>query len=344
MGSVGVSREADLVYRYLSQGGAGTVRVIAQSLGMPVRQLRQSLEELSDLGAVIRRTLGGTARWTAAAPAVVEAEIERRHQEAYLARHWLHQHLAELSACGIRAESESARLLSSPTRARQRLAELVARERFEHLVLNPDPVTNIESVCAAAPIHGALIEHQVAIKEVGVPPEAGDATRAATAELLAAGAQFRTLPQVPTKILILDRATALVRVDPADPGRGLLEISDPDTIARLVELFYAQWHRARDYADPNADDMALSPRERSIIHLLLDGHTDTSAARELGLSPRTVAYSLRAMMDRFGVVNRLQLGVRLAAHMTGPGPHPGHPDRHATTTGDPEAPRPGTSG
>lgn len=68
MGSVGVSREADLVYRYLSQGGAGTVRVIAQSLGMPVRQLRQSLEELSDLGAVIRRTLGGTARWTAAAP------------------------------------------------------------------------------------------------------------------------------------------------------------------------------------------------------------------------------------------------------------------------------------
>jgi DNA-binding NarL/FixJ family response regulator len=50
--------------------------------------------------------------------------------------------------------------------------------------------------------------------------------------------------------------------------------------------------------------------------LLAQGHTDQTAAEELGVSPRTVAYAMRALMDRLGVENRFQLALLLGASGT----------------------------
>jgi DNA-binding CsgD family transcriptional regulator/predicted DNA-binding transcriptional regulator len=63
-----------------------------------------------------------------------------------------------------------------------------------------------------------------------------------------------------------------------------------------------------------ADDgpsIALTPRERAIVELLAQGHTDETAARELDLSRRTVGYALGGLMSRLGVDNRFQLGLAL---------------------------------
>jgi DNA-binding NarL/FixJ family response regulator len=59
--------------------------------------------------------------------------------------------------------------------------------------------------------------------------------------------------------------------------------------------------------------MDLSHRERAIISLLAAGHTDASTAHLLGISSRTIAYTLRALMDRVGVQNRFQLGLVIGA-------------------------------
>ncbi|MGW1892201.1 helix-turn-helix domain-containing protein [Streptomyces sp. NPDC002004] len=70
--------------------------------------------------------------------------------------------------------------------------------------------------------------------------------------------------------------------------------------------------------------LALDERQLRLISLLLDGHTDVSAAHRLGVSPRTVTNILRSLMNRLGVDNRFQLGVALGAHLrTGAGPAPG---------------------
>lgn len=66
--------------------------------------------------------------------------------------------------------------------------------------------------------------------------------------------------------------------------------------------------------------MELNDRERAIIALLAAGHTDSSAADQLGLSLRTVAYTIRGLMDRYGVQNRFQLGLVVGAM------RPGAPD------------------
>ncbi|WP_305785968.1 helix-turn-helix domain-containing protein [Symbioplanes lichenis] len=57
--------------------------------------------------------------------------------------------------------------------------------------------------------------------------------------------------------------------------------------------------------------ITLSERERRLVELLAQGHTDTSAAEQLGISARSVTNILRSLMDRLGVDNRFQLGLAL---------------------------------
>jgi LuxR family transcriptional regulator, transcriptional regulator of spore coat protein len=57
--------------------------------------------------------------------------------------------------------------------------------------------------------------------------------------------------------------------------------------------------------------ITLSGRERDLVSLLAQGHTDTSAAAILHISPRSVTNILRNLMDRLGVENRFQLGLAL---------------------------------
>lgn len=49
------------------------------------------------------------------------------------------------------------------------------------------------------------------------------------------------------------------------------------------------------------------------MRLLVAGHTDAVVAERLGISPRTIAYTMRSLMDRLGVENRFQLGLILGA-------------------------------
>ncbi|SFT31379.1 LuxR C-terminal-related transcriptional regulator [Streptomyces sp. ok210] len=53
----------------------------------------------------------------------------------------------------------------------------------------------------------------------------------------------------------------------------------------------------------------VEDRHKRLITLLATGHTDASAARQLGVSRRTVTYILRSMMDQLGINNRFQLGI-----------------------------------
>jgi DNA-binding NarL/FixJ family response regulator len=57
--------------------------------------------------------------------------------------------------------------------------------------------------------------------------------------------------------------------------------------------------------------VVFNAREKALVELLAAGHTDASAARRLGVSPRTVSYTLQSLMDRLEVENRFQLGLAL---------------------------------
>ena len=68
--------------------------------------------------------------------------------------------------------------------------------------------------------------------------------------------------------------------------------------------------------------ITLTPRERELIALLAEGHTDLTAAQHLAISPRSVTNILRSLMDRLGVENRFQLGLALGFLRKAPVPTP----------------------
>ena len=114
--------------------------------------------------------------------------------------------------------------------------------------------------------------------------------------------------------MIFDRTAAIVLIDPADTGKGVIEVRAAPAVDALVGLFLRRWDESSAPSRGAVRSMKLTPREQAIVALLANGHTDASASAQLGLSVRTIAYTLRALMDRYGVQNRFQLGLLLGAY------------------------------
>jgi two-component system, NarL family, response regulator NreC len=77
--------------------------------------------------------------------------------------------------------------------------------------------------------------------------------------------------------------------------------------ARVLAEQYRQPERAAD--DPYG---ALSPREREVFHLVIDGRTTKEVARALGISAKTADNHRYRLMEKLGVHNTAEL-VRYAA-------------------------------
>jgi DNA-binding NarL/FixJ family response regulator len=56
--------------------------------------------------------------------------------------------------------------------------------------------------------------------------------------------------------------------------------------------------------------MTLTPRERQILKLVVEGCTNAQIARRLRLSTQTVKNQLCVLMEKMHVHNRVQLAVR----------------------------------
>ncbi|MDJ0384542.1 hypothetical protein [Streptomyces sp. G-G2] len=58
------------------------------------------------------------------------------------------------------------------------------------------------------------------------------------------GGQVRTSPMLPPRLLVFDRTTAIVPIDPANSLRGPLCTTAPNIVASLTTLFEQVWETA----------------------------------------------------------------------------------------------------
>jgi DNA-binding NarL/FixJ family response regulator len=56
--------------------------------------------------------------------------------------------------------------------------------------------------------------------------------------------------------------------------------------------------------------VSLTPRERSVVTLLLDGRTNAEIALALGITTRTVEAHLARLFERLGIGSRTELATR----------------------------------
>jgi DNA-binding CsgD family transcriptional regulator len=305
----GVSADADLVYRCLATFGALSAGDIAADLGLGQRRVRVALDELADAGLVRggggspAQVIGGGS-WRAVAPDAAVAALRRRA---------LHRVPVAAPARGAEPGPSPSRLLPDLAATRQRIARLVAVERAEHLAMNPEQAFSTDTLAIGSAIDADLLGRRVRVRSLGRPPADGDRSSGYTAEFVRLGGEYRLADRLPHKMMIFDRRVALVAVDPLDLSRGSWEFTEPAAVESLVTLFVRQWSGATDPRRNGVPTLVLTQREKAVIALLADGHTDATAAKQLGMSTRTLTYTLRGLMDRVGVENRFQLGLALGA-------------------------------
>lgn len=321
----GISPDADLVYRTLARFGPRNLASTARELGMSQRRVAVALDELTAEQAVrplgagrSSSTLSESTVWRAGPPDKVVHGLRRRRLRLVDPWAQAQRHIATVAGLDLSPTSEvfasrQIRLLHGVELIQSRIAELGRIERHEHLTVSPEPAFDASTVAAASPLDRALLARGVRLHVLSAPPADGDAGSAHSEDLYKLGARFRLAEDLPAKLMTFDRKVALLPIDPMDARRGAVEITDQGIINRIVALFLREWDRARDPRHNGVPAVALTERERALVELLAAGHTDPVVGRRLGISARTIGYTLRGLMDRLGVENRFQLGLALGA-------------------------------
>ena len=336
----GVSCDADLVFRTIATFGPQSTSTLAAELGLPANRVADALAELLTIGAAIsvtkhRRAARQGPLWATRPPAYVVTMLRSRRLRPVDPQTQAHAHSQTVGYLTDRRGGpselltgpgptggqlgEGVRYLASRTAARERLAELMAIERREHLAINTEQAFDAASARAAAPLDMEILRRGVRMRVIGLPP--ADQDLHVGESLHHPLCDYREAPQVPLKLIVVDRQVAIFPADPRDLGRGYLEISQPGVVRGLIMLFDNHWENAVNPREHGMQEIVLNQRERELIRLLAAGHTDVSAAEQLRISARSVTNIMRGVMDRFGVDNRFQLGLALgAARVANPPP------------------------
>ncbi|MDQ3877788.1 MAG: hypothetical protein M3290_05490 [Actinomycetota bacterium] len=132
-----------------------------------------------------------------------------------------------------------------------------------------------------------------------------------------AGEQIRVVPEVPSKLVIIDRQVAVIHIREATPGGsivGALSTRHPELVATFLQLFELLWEDGISPFShaPGADDPEASAAETErLVTCLAAGMTDTAIARDLKVSRRTLTRRIQELMDSLNVETRFQAGFRL---------------------------------
>jgi DNA-binding CsgD family transcriptional regulator len=128
--------------------------------------------------------------------------------------------------------------------------------------------------------------------------------------LALAGADVRTLPEIPTDAVVVDQRVAIL---PEHSPGTVAELSLPSVVTATWHLFERLWPESVPLVDrdaPTHDE--LTPRERETLKHLARGATDDLVAAELGIAVRTVRRTVATLMNRLGARSRFQAGVKAA--------------------------------
>ncbi|OLZ64353.1 helix-turn-helix transcriptional regulator [Streptomyces sp. IMTB 2501] len=125
--------------------------------------------------------------------------------------------------------------------------------------------------------------------------------------------EARSLDEVPDRLIVIDRKVAFVPAN--EDGSLALEVRHPALIKYFVTTFDRLWRLAtpmfpKAVQPPSVD--GVTPRQRAIAALLVEGHTDAVIADRLGMNVRTARLHIAKLAATLGSDSRAQLGYLIA--------------------------------
>ncbi|MEU6484419.1 helix-turn-helix domain-containing protein [Streptomyces sp. NPDC046887] len=327
--TLGLGRTEERAYAALLRHRADGAEELARRLGLPRRRLDAALDRLVRHGFASPPDGEGTDGLPRPAqPAAIRSLIHRRQAE-------LHLRSAELERLRMAAErleppdagtGGEVETVSGRAAVAEWTARLLAGARQEVALLDrvpyalrelPEvgPGVGVRAVLAGprpvtgspdSPSDGAPAASGVSGPGAGTPgPVDGHGASSALS-----GPGVRTAAEVPVRLLIVDRRTALLPpAHPEDPAAGALLVRDGPLRAALLGLFDTAWERAAP-PDPAPGDGALTGPERELLALLAAGLKDEAIARRLGVHVHTARRRISRLLECLDARTRFQAGAR----------------------------------
>lgn len=294
---------------------------MASALAVSETQVHSALDHLADL-MLVRASRDHPGRFRAVSPEVgladvllrQEADLAARQAEVAAFRAAITRMVSERAAAHAAGAAHGERLLGMDA-IQDRLETMAGEESFECLGVNPGAAQHPDDLAASRPLDSAAPARGAAIRTLYQDSVHNDPATIDYAHwLLDQGGEVRTAPVLPQRLVISDRARALVPIDPDSPRKGALFVTEPGLVNALVNLFEHSWETAVPLGASRTQDpdTGLTATERELLRLLGSGLTDETAGRHLGLSLRTVRRHMASIMERLDASSRFEAGIKAA--------------------------------
>ncbi|WP_411105045.1 LuxR C-terminal-related transcriptional regulator [Streptomyces sp. cmx-4-9] len=325
--ALGLDTMAEAVYRAMLADPGGGVAALAARTGATEQQVRDGLDVLSELALVRPSADSGGLR--AVSPDLGMEVLMARQQAGIAAQQ---QRLAASRAAAAQLISEYADLrpaTASPgveqliglDRIRDCLARLTREVRDEVMTFAPGGPQTEDNIAASRPLDAELLGRGVRTRVVYLDSVRHHRPTVEYARWTASlGGQVRTVPALPTRLVIVDRSTAVIPVNCEDTSGGAVVLTGQGTLTALCALYESVWEAAHPLGEaPVRDVHGLSAQEAAVIGLLAEGHTDETIGKRLGVSTRTSRRIANDLMERLDARSRFEAGVRAVQHGWLPG-------------------------
>jgi sugar-specific transcriptional regulator TrmB/DNA-binding CsgD family transcriptional regulator len=310
---IGIGATQEQVYRALIANPDATTGMLAGRLGLPEPTVVDALESVAERG-LAARSAAAPDRYVPAPPAVALGAILTQYRDD-LRR--VDVALAELAeeyrqASEARSIQDVIEVLTGVEAIRHRFDQVQRGAEAEVLAFVTGPTVAVSYAENTA-------RHRA--KERGVNyRRVVDRSEFEAAELIAEitakvrlGEEIRVVESLPTKLIIADRAKALVALQ-TDGIPSAVMVHGSGLLDGLLALFDTTWQAAVPVrlgpvgATEGTPVPAVDAVDGKILGLLLAGFTDQAVAGQLGMSVRTVQRRVSHLMDTAGVQTRMQLG------------------------------------
>ncbi|MEU6060136.1 helix-turn-helix domain-containing protein [Streptomyces sp. NPDC047097] len=330
--TLGLGRTEERAYAALLRHRADGAEELARRLGLPRRRLDAALDRLVRHGFASPPDGEGTDGLPRPAqPAAIRSLIHRRQAE-------LHLWSAELERLRLAAErlepppdagtGGEVETVSGRAAVAAWTARLLAGARREVALLDrvPYALRDLPEMGPGVEVRAVLAGPRPAGGSSpdgsGSRPGSGSGAAGVSggrrprpddgrgASFALSGPGVRMAAEVPVRLLIVDRRTALLPpAQPEDPAAGALLVRDGPLRAALLGLFDTAWERAAP-PDPAPGDGALTGPERELLALLAAGLKDEAIARRLGVHVHTARRRISRLLEALDARTRFQAGAR----------------------------------
>ncbi|MFD8641906.1 LuxR family transcriptional regulator [Streptomyces zaomyceticus] len=291
---------------------------LARSVGMTAHQVAAALAHLLERGFVH--------------PAPAEARLPTAVSPATAIRNQIHLRRAQLLGASSDLETLTASVdrlaaevlgraappqrtgietVSDGRAIADRVAALLASAQSEVNLLDRPPYAASASDGMPAPLAVTdLVERGVRVRVVVDRAGLEFPGRArGLGELAEQGVEIRVAPDLPTKLITVDRqVTLLPPTDAADPTQAALVVNDALLGNALVPLFEEIWQRALPIGLSGTE--TVTDGDGELLTMLASGLKDEAIARRLDVHVHTVRRRISRLMSDLSAETRFQAGIQ----------------------------------